>query len=146
MKHGQARCTGGQSGATVRMRREGERTRERREGRGLTWNRYAQGRLLLLHDLDLGRETRSYAMVGGYIEENAGGGCQISHQLRRDREIDSCEHNEGRYEQHNVCEKRRSNDPTKRTWDLEWARREKEGRIYILSNFWNNLVFANTEF
>jgi hypothetical protein len=22
---------------------------------------------------------------GGYIEENAGGGCQIRHQLRRDR-------------------------------------------------------------
>ena len=37
-----------------------------------------------------------------YIEENAGVGCQISHQLRRDRERCSCEHDEGRYEQHNV--------------------------------------------
>jgi hypothetical protein len=35
---------GATRGAVVRMRREGERMLERREGRGLTWNRHAQGR------------------------------------------------------------------------------------------------------
>jgi hypothetical protein len=31
----------------------------------------------LLRDLDLGRETRDYGRQGGYIKENAGGGCQF---------------------------------------------------------------------
>jgi hypothetical protein len=36
------------------------------------------------------------------IKRERGRGCQIRHQLRRDRERCSCEHDEGRYEQHNV--------------------------------------------
>jgi hypothetical protein len=63
---------GAARGAAVRMRLEGERMGERREGRGLTWNRHSQGRMLLLRDLDLGRETRSYAMVGWVYRRERG--------------------------------------------------------------------------
>jgi hypothetical protein len=53
----------------------------------------------------------------------------------RPSERGGCEHDEGRREQHNVCEKRRSNDPVKRTWDLERARREKNIYTYIIEFF-----------
>jgi hypothetical protein len=49
---------GAARGAAVRMRLEGERRGERREGRAHTWNRHSQGRLLLLRDLDLGGRRR----------------------------------------------------------------------------------------
>ena len=76
-----------------------------------------------------------------------GGGCRIRRGIAsRLGERDGCEHDEGRHEQHDVCEEKHFNNPAKRAWDLERARREKEGHIYILSNFRNILVFTNTKF
>jgi hypothetical protein len=94
-------------------------------------NRHVQGRLLL-RDLDLEREARSYAMVGWvYRRKRRRWLPNSSSIVSRPSERGGCEHDEGRHEQHNVCEKRRSNDPVKRTWDLERARREKYIYIYI---------------
>jgi hypothetical protein len=117
-----------------------------REGRGLTWNRHVQG-CLLLRDLDMGRETRGYATAGWLYRRERGRWLPNSSSIAsRSSGRGGCEHDEGRHEQHDICEKRRSNDPAKRTRDLERARQEKEGHIHILSSSRNILVFANTEF
>jgi hypothetical protein len=51
-----------------------------------------------------------------YIKRaGAGDGCQICRQLCCDRARGSCEHDEGKHEQHVVCEERHFNDPAKRT-------------------------------
>jgi hypothetical protein len=41
------------------------------------------------------------------------------------------EHDEGKHEQHDVCEEKHFNYPAKRTRDLERARREEHLYIYI---------------
>ena len=42
-----------------------------------------------------------------------------------------CEHDEGKHEQHDVCEEIHFNYPAERTRDLEQARREEEIYVYI---------------
>jgi hypothetical protein len=107
------------------------RGREGGEGEDSPENRRVQGRLLLL-DLDLEREARSYATVGWVYRRERRRWLPISSSIAsRPSERGGCEYDEGRHEQHNVCEKRRSNDPAKRTWDLEQARREKNIYIYL---------------
>jgi hypothetical protein len=49
----------------------------------------------------------------------------------RPSERGGCEHDEGKHEQHDVCEERHFNDLTKRTRDLERAQRETHLYIYI---------------
>jgi hypothetical protein len=68
--------------------------------------------------------------------------------LHRDRvrERGGCEHDEGRHEQHDVCEERHFNDLAKRTQDLEWARREEHIYIYNIEFPRFCSFFANTEF
>jgi hypothetical protein len=49
----------------------------------------------------------------------------------RPSERGDCEHDEGKHEQHDVCEEIHFNDPAKRTRDLEQARREEEIYVYL---------------
>jgi hypothetical protein len=58
-----------------------------------------------------------------------GDGGRIRRQLCCDRVRGGCKHDDGKHEQHGVCEERHFNDPAKRTRDLERARREEH--IYI---------------
>jgi hypothetical protein len=61
-----------------------------------------------------------------------GGGCQIHRGIAsRPGERDGCEHDEGRHEQHDVCEERHFNNPAKRTRDLEQTRRDENIYTYI---------------
>jgi hypothetical protein len=87
---------------------------------------------LLLRDLDLERETRSYATVGWVYRRERRRWLPISSSIAsRPSERGSCEHDQGKHEQHNVCEEIHSNDPVKRTRDLELARREEEIYVYL---------------
>jgi hypothetical protein len=98
-----------------------------------------QGRLLL-RDLDLERETRNYATVEWVYRRERRRWLPISSSIAsRPSERGSCEHDQGKHEQHNVGEEIYSNDPVKRTRDLELARREEEIYVYlyILSSFRN---------
>jgi hypothetical protein len=94
-----------------------------------------QGRLLLC-DLDLERETRSYATVGWVCRREHRRWLPISSSIAsRPSERGSCEHDQCKHEQHNVCEEIHSNDPVKRTRDLELARREEEIYVYLYINY-----------
>jgi hypothetical protein len=113
-----------------------------REGRGLTENRHVQGRQLL-RDLDLGKETRGYVTAGWlYKRERGRRLSNSSSTVSRPSERGGCEYDEGKHEQHDVCEEIHFNYPAKRARDLEQARREEEiyVYIYILSSFRNTKI------
>jgi hypothetical protein len=81
-------------GSAKRVRRGGDRMGKAREGRGLTWNRHVQGRLLL-RDLDLERETRGYAMSGWvYRRERERWLPNLSSIVSRPSERGGCERDE----------------------------------------------------
>jgi hypothetical protein len=46
-----------------------------------------------------------------------------------------CEYDEGKHEQHDVCEEIHFNYPAKRTRDLEQARREEEIYVIVFSKY-----------
>jgi hypothetical protein len=55
----------------------------------------------------------------------------LSSNASQPSERGGCEHDEGKHEQHDVCEEIHFTDPVKRTRDLEQTRREEEIYIYI---------------
>jgi hypothetical protein len=101
-----------------------------REGRGLTGNRHVEGRQLL-RELDLGKETRGY-VTAGWLREHERRLPNSSSTMSRPSERGGCEYDEGKHEQHDVCEEIHFNYPAKRTRDLEQARREEEIYVYII--------------
>jgi hypothetical protein len=118
-------------GAAGRVRREGERMGKGREGRGLTGNRHVQGRQLL-RELDLGKETRGY-VTAGWLREHGRRLPNSSSTVSRPSERGGCEYDEGKHEQHDVCEEIHFNYPTKRheIWN-RLDERKKYMYIYII--------------
>jgi hypothetical protein len=95
--------------------RRGERMGKGREGRGLTGNRHVQGRQLLCN-LDLGKETRGYVTAGWlYKREHRRRLPNSPSTVLRPSERGDCEYDEGKHEQHDVCEGIHFNYPAKRT-------------------------------
>jgi hypothetical protein len=74
-------------------------------------------RCLLLHDLDLGEFGRLCDdEVDLYKKRERGRWFLNSSSIAlRPSERGGCEHDEGKHEQHDVCEERHFNDPVKRT-------------------------------
>ena len=66
----------------------------------------------------------------------------LSSIVPRPSERGGCEHDEGKHEQHDVCEKIHFNYSAKKTRDLEQARREEEIYVYL----YILLSFRNTRF
>jgi hypothetical protein len=83
----------------------------------------AETRCLLLHDLDLGEFGRLCDdEVDLYKKSEHGRWFLNSLSIAlRPSERGGCKHDEGKHEQHDVCEERHFNDPAKRTRDLERA-------------------------
>jgi hypothetical protein len=102
-----------------------------REGRGLTGNRHVQGRQLL-RELDLGKETRGY-VTAGWLREHGRRLPNSSSTVSRPSERGGCEYDEGKHEQHDVCEEIHFNYPTKRheIWN-RLDERKKYMYIYII--------------
>jgi hypothetical protein len=106
-----------------------------REGRGLTGNRHVQGRQLL-RDFDLGKETRDYVMAGWLYKRKHGRRLpNSSSTVLRPSKRGDCEYDEGKHEQHDVCEEIHFNYPAKRIRDLEHARREEEIYVIVFSKY-----------
>jgi hypothetical protein len=87
---------------------------------------------LLQRDLDQREDERLCdSEVGLYKKRAREWLPKLSQNASRPSERGGCEHDDDKHEQHDVCEERHFNDPTKSTRDLERAWRE-ESFIYII--------------
>jgi hypothetical protein len=86
---------------------------------------------LLLRDLDLGKDERLCDGGMGLYKKS---GCgrwlpNLSQNASRPSERGGCEHDDKKYEQHDVCEERHFNDPAKK--DTKSRTGLAKGIVYI---------------